>query len=86
MTQKRRASARASQAKAGIHRNLVMVRMPDAKQLEKLLTRASIRSRVIRQIDQRTVLISRSGLAMVRKRVADLGLHEVLAGPQEHHE
>ena len=69
-----------------VHRNMVMVRMADAAQLEKLLSRASIRSRVIYRLDQRTILVSRSALPAVRKRIAELGLRERLAEARDLHE
>ncbi len=58
--------------------------MSDAGQLEQLLVRADVRNRLVRQLDERTCLVSGAGLATLRKRLAALGLNDTLVVPGKH--
>jgi hypothetical protein len=69
-----------------VHTNLVMVQAPSAEQLEQVLKPVAISNRVIRKLDERTALVSRTGMAAIRKRIIDLGLSEEIARPAHGHE
>lgn len=61
-----------------VHQNLVLVRAPDKARLDELLARSDVRNRLVRRLDERTMLISRAGLVALRKGAAAIGLPEVL--------
>jgi hypothetical protein len=67
------------QSASGLHKNLVMVQTSSAEQLAQLIKPASVSNRVVRRLDERTILVSRAGMAAVRKRIVDLGLGEQIA-------
>ena len=62
-----------------LHQNLVFVRTPDVKTLEELLKHANLRQKVVCMVDPTAILIPRSATAAFRKRIAKLGLPEIVA-------
>jgi hypothetical protein len=81
-----RQSRQSRQLVPGLHKNLVLVQTSSAEQLAQLIKPAAISNRVIRRLDERTILVARAGMAAVRKRIADLGLGEHIARPGRDHE
>jgi hypothetical protein len=71
---------------AGLHTNLVMVQAPTAEQLTQLIKPVAISNRVVRRLDERTILVSRAGMAAVRKRIIDLGIGERIARTGRDHD
>ena len=83
---RRRVATAAPNHEFTVHQNLALVRTPDSSMLEQLLVPPHLRKKVVRKLDDRSILIPRSACAAIRKRLADLGLPEVTATSRSSHE
>lgn len=56
-----------------LHTNLALLEAADAAQLDAVLDRADLRNRIVKRVGATTLLLPRSALPALRKRLSELG-------------
>ncbi len=73
------AKAKSKAPRIVTHINLVMVRVATEGHMEEILTRATLRSRLVLRLASNTALFQRSALPGIKKRLGELEVPVVLS-------